>query len=260
MMRALIVDDEDPARARLQRLLSVHVDVECIGEAGDGLRALSLVDGLRPDVVFLDIQMPELDGLSVAAELVPPCPAVIFVTAFDEHAIRAFEVAAVDYLVKPVTKGRLAIALDRVRSRSAYAAEAVRAAAAQSQLRPRRMAVRSGSTYVVFDTDRVAAILARDHYASIFVDGQEVLSDDSLERLMGRLDDTRFIRVHRSAILNVGFVRELHHEGDRKYVALLSDPAGTRVPISRDRLDEVKKRVGVADQPLPSLPSRRPMR
>jgi two-component system LytT family response regulator len=248
MIRALIVDDEEPARARLQRLLSVHLDVECIGEAGDGPRALSLVDELRPDVVFLDIQMPEIDGVSVAADLVRPCPAVIFVTAFDEHAIRAFEVAAVDYLLKPVTKRRLAIALDRLRGPSVHAAEAVRAAVAQSHSAPRKMAVRIGSTYVVFDTDRVAAILARDHYASIFVDGQEVLSDDSLERLMGRLDDARFIRVHRSAILNVGFVRELHHEGDRKYVALLSDPTGTRVPISRDRLDEVKRRVGVADR------------
>ena len=98
MIRALLVDDEDSARTRLRRLLGVHADIECIGEASDGLQALSLVDELGPDVVFLDIQMPEIDGLAVAAALSQPGPCVIFATAFDEHAIRAFEVAAVDYL------------------------------------------------------------------------------------------------------------------------------------------------------------------
>jgi two-component system LytT family response regulator len=245
MIRALLVDDEDPARARLQRLLGAYPDVECIGAAGDGLQALSLVDELRPDVVFLDVQMPEVDGLSVAAALPRPGPAVVFATAFDEHAIRAFELAAVDYLLKPIARRRLSVALDRLRSRSAYVAEAVHAAVARMQPRPRKMAVRCGATYVVFDPERVSAILARDHYASILVDGKELLSDDSLDRFMAKLDETRFIRVHRSAILNLGFVRELRQEGDRKYVAVLADAGATRVPISRDQLEEVKRRLGV---------------
>lgn len=245
VIRALLVDDEEPARARLRRLLGAYSDVECIGAAGDGLRALSLVDELRPDVVFLDVQMPEVDGLSVAEALPRPGPAVVFATAFDEHAIRAFELAAVDYLLKPIAASRLSIALDRLRSRSACAAE-VAAAVARLQARPRKMAVRCGATYVVFAPERVSAVLARDHYASILVDGRELLSDDSLERFMARLDETRFIRVHRSAIINLEFVRELRQEGDRKYVAVLSDASGTRVPISRDRLEEVKTRLGVA--------------
>jgi two-component system LytT family response regulator len=109
----------------------------------------------------------------------------------------------------------------------------------------RRMAVRSGAKYVVFDTERVAAVLAQDHYAALLVDGRELLSDDSLDKLGERLDPARFLRVHRSAIVNLEFVRELQQEGDRKYVAVLSDPASTRVPIARDRLDEVKAHLGV---------------
>lgn len=109
----------------------------------------------------------------------------------------------------------------------------------------RKMAVRSGAKYVVFDAERIAAILARDHYSTILVDGRELLSDDPLDKLMDQLDEEHFLRVHRGAILNVGFVQELQKEGDRKYVALLSDAARTEVPISREKLDELKSRLGV---------------
>lgn len=245
MIRALIVDDEAPARERLRRLLAAHADVVCVGEAGDGVSALTAFDALRPDVVFLDIQMPELDGLSTAASIPRGGPAVIFATAFDEHAIRAFELAAVDYLLKPIKKERLADALDRLRKRPSDGGDVARSLLAELRPSNRKMAVRCGSKYVVFDTERVAAIVAQDHYASIVVDGRELLSDDSLDKLMDRLDGGRFLRVHRSAIINVDLVRELQQEGDRRYVALLADPAGTRVPISRDKLDELKLRLGI---------------
>ena len=111
--------------------------------------------------------------------------------------------------------------------------------------RTKRMAVRSGAKYVVFDTDRIVAVLAQDHYATILVDGRELLAEDSLDKLMSRLKDDRFLRVHRGAILNLNFVQELVQEGDRKYVALLAGAPGTRVPISRDRLDELKARLGI---------------
>jgi two-component system LytT family response regulator len=245
MIRALLVDDEPPARERLKRLLKAHADVECVGEAGDGLRALSMVEALKPDVVFVDIQMPELDGLSVAAAMAKGGPAVIFATAFDEHAIRAFELAAVDYLLKPISKERLAAALDRVRTKRVGGAEVARAALEQLDPPVRRMAIRCGSKYAVFDTDRVSAVIAHDHYASILVDGREHLSDDSLDQLMERLENKRFMRVHRSAIVNIAFIRELEQEGDRKYVAVLSDTTATRVPISREKLDELKARLGI---------------
>lgn len=245
MIRALVVDDEAPARERLRRLLEPHAEVECVGEAGDGLQALSMIEALRPDVVFLDIQMPEMDGLTVAAALPQAGPAVIFATAFDQHAIRAFELAAIDYLLKPIKKERLAAALDHLRVRRSSGAEMARTVLAQLQRPHRKMAVRCGAKYVVFQLERVSAILAQDHYAAILVDGRELLSDDSLDTLMTRLDESRFLRVHRGAIINLDFIQELQQEGDRKYVVLLSEPAGARVPVSRERLNFLKQRLGI---------------
>jgi DNA-binding LytR/AlgR family response regulator len=244
-MRALLVDDEAPARDRLRRLLEDQDDVEYIGEATTGLEALEKIDELGPDLIFLDVQMPEMDGLEVAASIREPGPAVIFATAFDAHALRAFELAAVDYLLKPISKDRLHASLERVRaSRSANAAS-VRAALSSMSPRCRRMAVRSGTKYVVFETDRIAAILAQDHYATILVDDREHLSDESLDGLMKRLDGEQFLRVHRGAILNLGRVSELQQEGDRKYVAVVAGAAGARVPVSREKLEELKARLGV---------------
>jgi two-component system LytT family response regulator len=246
MIRTLLVDDEPPARDRLRRLLKDHADVECVGEASNGLEALEQIDELTPDLVFLDIQMPEMDGLEVAASIPKPGPAVVFATAYDAHAIRAFDLAAVDYLLKPIAKDRLRVSLERVRRTRVPGADLAQAVLSRMGTRTQRMAVRSGAKYVVFDTDRIAAILAQDHYATILVDGRELLSEDSLDKLMNRLNDEKFLRVHRGAILNVTFVQELLQEGDRKYVALLAGAAGTRVPISREKLDELKARLGIA--------------
>lgn len=245
MVRTLIVDDEAPARDRLRRLLKEHADVECVGEATSGLDALEMIERVSPDLVFLDIQMPEMNGLEVAASLPTPGPAVVFATAHDEHALRAFELAAVDYLLKPISKERLRHSLARVRARRAPAAEDAQAVLSRMESRPQRMAVREGAKFVVFDTERITAILAQDHYAAILVDGRELLSEESLDRLMSRLDSKKFLRVHRGAIVNVALVQELQHEGDRKYFALLAGLPGTRIPISRDRLEDLKGRLGI---------------
>ena len=256
LLRVLVVDDEPPARERLKRLLRDQSDVECVGEAGDGVAALAAIEQLAPDLVLLDVQMPELDGLGVAAALGENGPAIIFATAHEAHALRAFELAAVDYLLKPISKERLRAALDRVqkeRTRSSAPAALARAVlerldasnASGGAPRTRKMAVRCGTKYVVFDVRRVVAVLAQDHYAAILVDGRELLSDESLDGIMTRLDPSTFVRVHRSAIVNIEMIKELEQEGERKYIAVLSDPAGTRVPIARDRLDEVKIRLGV---------------
>jgi two-component system, LytTR family, response regulator len=251
-LRVLLVDDEPPARARVRRLLAEDETIEVIGEVGDGEAALEAIDTLKPDVVLLDVQMPELDGLGVAAALGAQAPAIIFATAHDEHALKAFELAAVDYLLKPIAKDRLRAALDRVRARSkstsgkqAASLPSRISSSSSSSSRSSKMAVRSGTKYVVFDLSRVTAILAQDHYAAIsLADGKELLSDESLDTLMTRLDPDKFLRVHRSAIVNIESVKELDQEGDRKYVAILEgNPA--RIPISRDRLDEVKSRLGI---------------
>jgi two-component system, LytTR family, response regulator len=251
-MRILIVDDEPPARDRLKRLLKDEADVVIVGEASDGLSALALVDEHAPDVVLLDVQMPELDGLGVASAIdKEDGPKIIFTTAHDEHALKAFDLAAVDYLLKPIAKDRLRSALERARNARVNERErgvgsgsgGVPAVDLSRLPRTRKMAVKCGAKYVVFDTNRVTAVLAQDHYAAIFVEGRELLSDDSLDAIMTRLDPAMFMRVHRSAIVNIELVKELEQEGERKYVAILSD--NTRAPIARERLDDVKKRLGV---------------
>jgi DNA-binding LytR/AlgR family response regulator len=256
-LRVVLVDDEPPARERLRRLLRDHADVAVVGEAGDGASALDAIAALSPDAVFLDVQMPELDGLAVAAALGErdDGPSVVFATAYDAHAMKAFELAAVDYLLKPIAKERLAASLERVRKRRGSgagagaadnAAELARAVLERlGANRPLKMAVRCGAKYDVFDVRRVTAVLAQDHYAAILVDGKELLSDESLDRIMARLDPALFLRVHRSAIVNIELVHQLEQEGERKYVAIMSDTKRTRVPIARDRLDEMKARLGV---------------
>lgn len=248
MMRALIVDDEAPARNRLARLLAARPDLEVVGEAGDGLRALEQIEKLRPDLVFLDIEMPELDGLGVAEALGLDGPALVFITAYNEHALRAFEVSAIDYLVKPIAEPRLAAALEKVRRARGGPGKSDLARLLREMEATgagRRLAVRCGAKYLVFDPSRVSAVVARDHYAAILCDGRELLADDPLDVVAAKLRTDRFIRVHRSALINLDFLQELEREGDRKYTAVLSDRAKTRVPISRDRLDELKDRLGL---------------
>ncbi len=261
MLTALIVDDEKPARERLRRLVQKHDDIKIIGEADNGLMALEKIERLKPDMVFLDIEMPELDGVSVAEALVQAAqptqaaqpeghrPHLIFITAFQDYALKAFEVSATDYLLKPIVESRLAAALARVRRRSSRQQQAVITPSTLQTFNGeqplKRLAVRCGAKFMVIDTERISAIIARDHYAAILIDGKEVLADDSLDVFVNRLDTKQFLRVHRSAIVNLDTVKELEREGDRKFTAVLSDSAKTRIPISRERLDEIRARFGI---------------
>lgn len=253
MLRCFIADDEPPARERLRRLLGGMAGVSVVGEAGDGIATLEQLAACPVDVLLLDIQMPELDGLAVASALssAVAAPAIVFVTAYDEHALAAFDVAAIDYLVKPVSEERLATALGRARRLRAAPASApsladqLPALFARLRAPARRMAVRCGAKLSVFDPSRVHALVARDHYSAILTDGGELLADDPLERLARRFDPEVFLRVHRSAFINLSLLRELVHEGDRRYVAVLGDPAGTRIPVSRERLPALKAALGL---------------
>jgi two-component system LytT family response regulator len=261
MLRCFIADDEALARQRLRYLFEAEADVSIVGEAADGVTTLEQVALSRPDVLLLDIQMPELDGLGVAAALRGgDGPLIIFVTAYDEHALAAFELSALDYLVKPVNPERLAAALARARKVSGAAAAPATAERRDQGLAllleklsaahaPRRMAVRSGSKFIVFDPATVYGVFARDHYSCILLEGRELLADDPLEQLEQRFasipDGTQFVRVHRGAIINLTRLRELVREGDRRYVAVLSDSASTRVPVSRERLGTLKAALGL---------------
>jgi two-component system LytT family response regulator len=245
-VKALLVDDEAPARSRLRRLLGAHPEIEIVGEAVNGLRALEEIDRLAPDIVFLDIEMPELDGLSVASCVRASGPLIVFVTAFDDHALRAFEVAAIDYLVKPVSDTRLALSIQKIaRLQRENLRQDLPAMFSALNEKARRLALRSGTKFVVIEPDQLSAIIARDHYSALIANGREFLSDEGLDRWVRKLDAGKFLRVHRGAIINLDFLRELQREGDRKYIAVLGDSAGTKVPVSREKLDELKAILGV---------------
>ncbi len=248
MIRVIIADDEVPARTRFKRLLAEFKDLQVVGEASNGLEALQAVHDLKPDLVFLDIEMPELNGLETAEALGEGGPAVVFVTAYSEHALKAFELSAMDYLVKPVVPERLSETLEKMRKRLkpplSDNLNRLTGSLGEGQVR-RRMAVKCGNKYKVFDPSKVSAIVAKDHYALLLVEGQELLVDDRLDTLALRLDPNRFLRIHRSAIINLDFLKELEHEGDRKYHAVLSDKVSTRLPVSRERLEDLKKELGL---------------
>jgi DNA-binding LytR/AlgR family response regulator len=248
-VKALIVDDEVPARTRLKRLLEKYDDLVIIGEAADGLSALEEIERLKPDIVFLDIEMPELDGLEVAETLKEDGPRVVFVTAYNEHALKAFELSAADYLVKPIAEARLDATIRKLQkehSKNPKHSYSELIEALTEKQTSRRLAVRCGAKFIVFDPDNISAIVARDHYAAIVADGRELLADDSLDILEKRLNAKQFIRIHRSAIINIHFLKELEREGDRKYIAVLNDSSKTRVPVSRERLPELKAQLGIS--------------
>jgi two-component system LytT family response regulator len=248
MIRVLIADDEAPARSRLARLLSGFSDIQVVGEASNGLEALQVFQDLKPDLAFLDIEMPELNGLEVARAWSGQGPAVVFVTAYSEHALKAFELSAMDYLVKPVVPERLSEAVEKVRRRKTpLSIEDMRKffETMEEGVSKKRMAVKCGSKYRVFDPARVSAIVAKDHYVVLLLEGQELLVDESLDTLSQRFESKRFLRIHRSAVINLDYLKELEREGDRKYLAVLSDAAKTRLPISRERLEDLKKELGL---------------
>lgn len=240
-MRALVIDDEQPALERLKKLLRPYSDIDVVGEAQDGLSALSLVEAKKPDVIFLDIDMPELSGLEVARTLGVEGPLIVFVTAYDEYALSAFESSAVDYLVKPVHPERLAFALEKIRKTLSP-----RRGSLQTTLSGfpyARLAIKIGARFEVFDPLKISHASVVDHYTSLYIEGRELLADDSLEALMQRLDPNLFIRVHRGAAINIKFLKELKREGDRKYLAILND--GRQIQVSRERLPILKARLGL---------------
>lgn len=247
-MKILLVDDEAPARSRLARLLKSHVGVEIVGEAASGPEALEKVATLNPDVVFLDIEMPGLTGLEVAAALGGKGPKVVFATAYDEFALKAFDLHAVDYLVKPIEADRLGKTVEKLSGKSDGQAAAI--AAVLKSLTGQgsgagKLAVRVGAKFQIFDVSTISALSAKDHYVEITAGEKQVLADDSLDALEARLGGGKFIRIHRSAVLNLDFLKELRREGDRKYVAVLSDYFETELAVSRESLVTLKARLGI---------------
>lgn len=233
-LRTLIVDDEAPARALLREYLAAHDDVEVVGECENGFEAVKAVSEKSPDLLLLDIQMPRLDGFDVL-ELVGEGPQVVFCTAYDQHALRAFQVHAVDYLLKPFPPERLAEALALVRARLAARA-VIPVAALVADARPpgrflERVLVRDGAKVHVFPVERVDYFEAQDDYVAIHCEGKVTLKPQTLGELERSLDPSRFVRVHRSVILNLERLARLERYAKDSHVAILRD--GRQVPVSR---------------------------
>jgi two-component system, LytTR family, response regulator len=212
MMRTIIVDDEAPARAKLRLWLGKQSDVQIAGEFADGLNAVHGIVTSSPDVVFLDVQMPGLSGLEVAAQLEPDdSPLLVFVTAHDAHALAAFDLNAVDYLLKPFDEERFGRALDRIRERLRSpdrTASAVRVARAQTGV-SERLLVPVGEGLRLIDTSSVHLLEADDNYVHVHTADQQYLLRRTLRDLLQQLGEQRFVRIHKSAAVNIAEIDAL---------------------------------------------------
>jgi len=242
MIRVLIVDDEAPARDKLRRWLTGLPDLELVGECDDGFAAAAAIARLKPEVVFLDIQMPGLSGLEVAAQLEPTdAPLVVFVTAFDEHAIKAFELNAIDYLLKPYDKDRLQKSLGRIRERhgAGHAATAIHTARAQTGA-SERLLVPQGETLQLIDATAIHWLEADDNYVHVHTAQARYILRRTLADLLAQLGE-RFTRIHKSAAVNLAEVKTLSplFKGDHE-VTLRS---GTVLRLSRRYKDALFARI-----------------
>jgi two-component system LytT family response regulator len=241
-LRALIVDDEAPARGRLRQILAERSDVEVVGEAEDGVEALERIQALTPDVVFLDIQMPGCSGLDVAASLGQPRPAIIFCTAFDQHAVDAFELRATDDLLKPVTRARLDAALARL-APNAPAGDGTGATEAALPGSPARFLARRGARFHIVPAADVVAFSFDDGQTRLHTATDQLWMQPTLAQLLRRLDPTQFAQVSRAVVVRLDAVREAKPNTDGTGQIVLSN--GTVVEVSRRRwrplLDQLER-------------------
>ncbi len=244
LIRTIIVDDEDLARQVIREMLKTHTEVEIVGECANGFDAVKAVADLKPDLMFLDVQMPKLDGFEVL-ELIGSDVAVIFATAYDEHAIRAFEVHAVDYLLKPFRAERLDEALKRAKERIGKAPAAPPdqlAAAARSGEYAERIVVKDGTRVHIFPATKLDYAEAQDDYVGLASQGKKYLKQQTISSLEASLDPRIFVRVHRSYLVNLERVSRLEPYGKDSHIAVLSD--GSRLPVSRAGLARLKEFLG----------------
>jgi two-component system LytT family response regulator/two-component system response regulator LytT len=257
-LKVLVVDDEQLARAELCFQLERLGELEIVGQAGNGLEALAAVERQDPDLVFLDIQMPGLGGFEVARRLLDRpqgAPALVFVTAFDQHAIEAFEVNAVDYLLKPVEAGRLEQALERARRRvEAGRANSTATAPLNDQLeqivkmmagrqvRRDQVAVKVGDRFLLVQADDIIFASLADESINI-VTGQVAGTSNyrTLDDLQARLDPELFWRVHRSHLVNIKKVKEIVPWFSRNFILRMNDAKGTEIPVSRSQTKRLRE-------------------
>jgi two-component system, LytTR family, response regulator LytT len=234
-LKALVVDDEAPARSELRYLLDEAGGVEVVGEASNASEAFQLIKAIPYDVVFLDIDMPGLSGVQLAEALaeLERQPAIVFVTAHSEHAVKAFEVAATDYLVKPVELDRLRVAIERL------------VPAHQEGARIERIPVEKAGRKLLLQVEDIFYVMAKDDYSYLHTDAERYLSTISLAQLELRLEPSGFFRVHRRYLVNLAQVREVVPMYGGTLLLTLKDREGTQVPVSRRRVPSLKKALGI---------------
>ncbi|MGI4845516.1 MAG: LytR/AlgR family response regulator transcription factor [Janthinobacterium lividum] len=239
-MRVLIVDDEHLARALLREYLASHSDIELVGECANGFEAVKAIGELDPELVFLDIQMPKLDGFEVV-ELAGGKPHYIFATAYDQYALKAFEVHAIDYLLKPFSRERLAQALDHARSRrpQPQQMQAVVQDAARRRGYLERVLIKDGARVHVVPSASIDYIEAQDDYVQVTAAGKSWLKKQRLSELEAQLDPQVFVRIHRSWIANLASIARIEPASKDSHCAVLKD--GTRLPISRSGYQKLRE-------------------
>lgn len=264
-LRTLIIDDEAIARRRVRRLLREESDIEVVGECGDGQSAIDEIASVQPDLIFLDVQMPGLDGFGVVERLAPPsravsrtrfgeagterAPAIVFVTAFDRYAMQAFDVHAIDYLLKPFTRDRFRLALQRARERIGVrdGSAGLRALLQQLNARPRylsRLSVRARGRIVLIDVETIDWLQAADNYVTVHASAREYLLRDTLTTLEDQLDPSVFVRIHRSTIVRLDRIAELQPATHGDFDVRLRD--GTVLTLSRTCREQLERALGRA--------------
>jgi two-component system LytT family response regulator len=232
--RAVIVDDEELARQVIREMLRSHPEVEITGECANGFEAVRMAGELNPELVFLDIQMPKLDGFEVL-ELIGPEVAIVFVTAHDEHAVRAFEVHAVDYLLKPFTADRFDAALERAKGRVGKKLPAapteLSASTREAGQYSERIVVKDGTRVQIIPVAKLDYAEAQDDYVALSSQGKKHLKQQTISSLEAALDPKNFVRIHRSYLVNLERVARLEPYSKDSHVVILND--GARLPVSR---------------------------
>lgn len=238
-IRTLVADDEPIARARMLALLSDEPDIEVIGECASGPQAIAAIERTSPELVFLDIQMPQIDGLTLARTLGSTMPAVVFVTAYDEYALGAFEVHALDYLLKPYSADRFKSALVHARQHLAARRKGTQLTAPE---RHDRLVIKSSGRIYFIRMRDIDWCEAAGNYVSLHVGPQTHLVRGTMAHIESQLDGAQFVRIHRSTIVNIDRIQELHSSFGGEYVVLLHDK--TRLTLSRGYREGLQAKLG----------------
>jgi two-component system LytT family response regulator len=250
-IRTMVIDDEPVARERIVGLLQQEQDIEVVGECNDGQQAVNAIQQQTPDLVFLDVQMPAFDGFNVIQQIGPErMPAVVFVTAYDEYALRAFEVHAIDYLLKPFGRDRFQQTLKHAREhleRRRAGDLGKRLLALVHDLKPEpekldRLVVKSGGRVFFLRTDQIDWIEAAGNYVRLHLADTSHLFRETMNNMEARLDGRRFVRIHRSRIVNTDRIKELQPWFNGEYVVVLQN--GTRLTLSRGYREKLQERLG----------------